>query len=293
MARIYFPDEIMPFDIYLLDEANEGDTVVFSICYGGDLATAIKLADIIREKKLNTEARYIVASAGVLCYCAGINRYALPEAKFLLHEAIIPIYSETNVNETELRAEADAMKQYNETIVSSISNYTGANAETIEQLMRANGGDGTWVDIEQAIELNIVTELTTASNEAVLIANLIKGGLKMSEETKEQHEQFQPEEQIAEADTLIEEKPKAEEPVSNTVVETLQKVSAGLEALNARLSELEKKQTEFATMVENELKKPRARIGAVDASIVDKKIEAKPTGKLVDYYKEQFEKLQH
>lgn len=292
MARIYFPDELTPLDVYLLDYAVEGDTVVFSMCYGGDLATAIKLADIIREKKLNTEARYIVASAGVLCYSAGIKRTAFADARFLLHEAIIPIYAETNVNETELRAEAEAMRQYNETIINRMSDYTGADKAIIERYMRADGGEGTWLNTEQAIDLGLITDLIEASNEALAIANLIIGGLKMQEEeTKVEEQEFQPEEQVQKADAPITEEQKQDEPVSDAVTEILQKVSAGLEALNARLEALEKKQTEFATKVENELAKPRARIGVVDASIVDKKVEGKPSGKLVDHYKEQFEKL--
>lgn len=279
MARIYFPDELMPEDITLLDSANEGDTIVFSICYGGDLATAIKLADVIRSKRLNTEARYIVASASVLCYCAGNNRYALPDAKFLLHEAVIPYYAETNVNETELRSEADAMRQYNEIIISLISSYTGADRNLIEQLMRANGGEGTWLDINNAIDLNFVTELLNASNEALLIANIIKGGNAMDEAQEKANVQ------------TCEQQTPTQTPVSNEVLEALSKVSTELEALASKLSELERKQVEFGERIEHELKKPTARIGAVDASIVDKKIENKPSGKLTDYYKDKFSKL--
>lgn len=289
MARIYFPDELTPFEEALLEGASEGDTVVFSICYGGDLATAIKLADVIREKRLNTEARYIVASAAVLCYCAGINRYALPEAKFLLHEAVIPLYTETNVNETDLRSEAEAMRQYNEIIISRISDYTGANTTTIEQMMRANGGEGTWLNVDDAIGLGFITEIIKPSREAALIANFINGGSGMAEH----HNTPQPvsAESVEPVNANGTEKAPAETQSISSVEEIFNKISALLDALTARIDNLEKKQIEFVEKIENEIKKPVARIGSVDASIVDKKIENKPSGKIVDYYREKFERL--
>ncbi len=214
----------------LLENANPGDMVDIPVCYGGDVDIALKIAMKIKEKELNTSAGFFVASAGIPIFSAGKERYANSWTRFFLHQTQIPMYIETNVNKSTLGADYDTLETYDQVMAKFIAHNIGANENEILKLINNEGGNGTWFDIEKAIELNLVTQLKEESAEAVALVaklNLFK------EEDK----------QMAD-----EKKPETQEPQSGVSDVELQ-----VNALNASLAEVQKLFTERLDNLEKKL----------------------------------------
>ncbi len=215
--------------LWLLENANAGDMVDIPACYGGDVDIALKIAMKIKEKGLNTSAGFFVASAGIPIFSAGKERFANSWTRFFLHQTQIPVYIETNVNKSTLGADYDTLETYDQVMAKFIAHNIGANENEILNLINNEGGNGTWFDLEKAIELNLVTQLKEETAEAVALVaklNLFK------EEDK----------QMAE-----EKKPETQEPQSGVSDVELQ-----VNALNASLAEVQKL---FAERLDNLEKK--------------------------------------
>jgi len=268
MKQYYFPEEIDKISAELfvsqIENAVAGDTVIFSVATGGDISLALNIAQIIREKKLNTEAHYIVASAAVPCYCAGVNRYAYSNASFLLHEPFVPMYVETNVNETDLKKDAETLSQYSSAIAIAIASYTGSDVDAINSFIHADGGKGVWLDVNELIDLNIITDILIEDKAKLAIVNKLNFNGKEQSKMEQQPETVQNEQEQA----------LQEQSVSDPVADTLKYLSERLEAVSNKVNELVKK----VELIEGELKKPRALIPPLDVEVVERKIknEQKP-----------------
>jgi len=273
--KYYFPEEIDEFTATLflsqIENAVAGDTVVFTIANGGEISHALKIAKEIRDKQLNTEAHYIVASASVPCYCAGVNRYAYSNASFLLHEPFVPMYVETNVNETDLKKDAETLSQYSSAIAIAIASYTGSDIDAINSFIHADGGKGVWLDVNELIDLNIITDIVIEEDKSkmAIINKLTFNGKEQSKMEQQQNETVQQNEQ---------EQALQEQSVSDPVSDTLKYLSERLEAVNADLAKFISEQNETKKrleLIEAELKKPRALIPPLDPGIIDGVLEQK------------------
>ena len=268
--KFYFPEEIDEFTATLflsqIENAVAGDTVVFTIANGGEISHALKIAKEIRDKQLNTEAHYIVASASVPCYCAGVNRYSYSNASFLLHEPFVPMYVETNVNETDLKKDAETLSQYSSAIAIAIASYTGSDIDAINSFIHADGGKGVWLDVNELIDLNIITDIVIEEDKSKMA---IINKLTFNGKEHDKMEQQQPETVQNEQEQALQ-----EQSVSDPVADTLKYLSERLEAVSNKVNELVKK----VELIEGELKKPRALIPPLDVEVVERKIknEQKP-----------------
>jgi len=215
-----------------LESANAGDLIDIPACYGGDVDIALKIAMKIKEKELNTSAGFFVASAGIPIFSAGKERFANSWTRFFLHQTQIPVYIETNVNKSTLGADYDTLETYDQVMAKFIAHNIGANENEILNLINNEGGNGTWFDIEKAIELNLVTQLKEETAEAVALVaklNLFK------EEDKQMAEEKKPE-------------PQTQEPQFEVSDVELQ-----VNALNASLAEVQKLFTERLDNLEKKL----------------------------------------
>ncbi len=259
MNRYYFPEQIdeLSADLFIsqIENASPGDTVVFTIVNGGEVSHCLKLAKIIREKQLNTEAHYIVASAAVPCYCAGINRYAYATTMFLFHEPFLPVYVETAVNETALKKDAETLSQYSSAIAMAIESYTGADVKIIDDYIHADGGKGVWVNAKDLLKLNIVTDILV---EDEVITEVLA---KLSVE---------------------------KQPVSTPPTDDIKQLSERLEAVSMDINNIYKK----LDLIEAELKKPKALIPPIDPEYLEKKINkaGEVKSSLLDWYDKKLNK---
>ena len=278
--RYYFPstlDEISEQEfLFQIENAKEGDTVVFSVCYGGDLAVGLKLAKEIRSRKLNTLGDFIIASAAVPAFCAGVDRVCYAYTKFFLHEALIPVYVETDVNETDLKTDYETMQSYNDTMIQFISELVGANAQAISDLIHANGGDGSWLNAEQAIDLNFITNIIEANEavNAVLVAllNFNKGGSEMNDQKS--NEDVQTIQQ-----TPTPEIANSQEPVSTSETISNDLLMARIEAIDSAIKEIAselKNLKDIGELFKAEAKKKAtAKIPPLDPGIIDGVLDQK------------------
>jgi len=272
--KYYFPEEIDEFTATLflsqIENAVAGDTVVFTIANGGEISHALKIAKEIRDKQLNTEAHYIVASASVPCYCAGVNRYSYSNASFLLHEPFVPMYVETNVNETDLKKDAETLSQYSSAIAIAIASYTGSDVDAINSFIHADGGKGVWLDVNELIDLNIITDIVIEEDKSKMA---IINKLTFNGKEHDKMEQQQPETVQNEQEQALQ-----EQSVSDPVADTLRLLSERLEAVNADLAKFIAEQSETKKrldLIEAELKKPRALIPPLDPGIIDGVLDQK------------------
>ena len=289
MKQYYFPEEIDKISAELfvsqIENAVAGDTVIFSVATGGDISLALNIAQIIREKKLNTEAHYIVASAAVPCYCAGVNRYAYSNASFLLHEPFVPMYVETNVNETDLKKDAETLSQYSSAIAIAIASYTGSDVDAINSFIHADGGKGVWLDVNELIDLNIITDILIEDKAKLAIVNKLNfNGKEQSKMEQQQNETVQQNEQ---------EQALQEQSVSDPVADTLRLLSERLEAVNADLAKFIAEQSETKKrldLIEAELKKPKALIPPLEPEYLERKVQNETKNNIISWYEKKLNK---
>jgi len=227
-----------------LETANQGDLVDIPVCYGGDVDIALKIAMKIKEKELNTSAGFFVASAGIPIFSAGKERYANSWTRFFLHQTQIPVYIETNVNKSTLGADYDTLETYDQVMAKFIAHNIGANENEILNLINNEGGNGTWFDIEKAIELNLVTQLKEESAEAVALVaklNLFKEEEKqMADEKKPEQETQEPQSGVSDVELQVNALNASLAEVQKLFTERLDNLEKKLEAITDSVKEVAK-----------------------------------------------------
>jgi len=260
-----------------LETANQGDLVDIPVCYGGDVDIALKIAMKIKEKELNTSAGFFVASAGIPIFSAGKERYANSWTRFFLHQTQIPVYIETNVNKSTLGADYDTLETYDQVMAKFIAHNIGANENEILNLINNEGGNGTWFDIEKAIELNLVTQLKEESAEAVALVaklNLFKEEEKqMADEKKPEQETQEPQSGVSDIELQVS--------ALNASLQEVQKLFA------ERLDNLEKKLETITDSVKEVAKE--AKLKPLSPEDVDK-VNEKPKTNLQRYIEKALNK---
>jgi len=229
----------------LLENSNPGDMVDIPVCYGGDVDIALKIAMKIKEKGLNTSAGFFVASAGIPIFSAGKERYANSWTRFFLHQTQIPVYIETNVNKSILGADYDTLETYDQVMAKFIAHNIGANENEILKLINNEGGNGTWFDIEKAIELNLVTQLKEEeSAEAVALVaklNLFKAEEeKQMDEKKPEQEPQEPQSGVSDVELQVNALNASLQEVQKLFAERLDNLEKKLETITDSLKEVAK-----------------------------------------------------
>jgi ATP-dependent protease ClpP protease subunit len=265
----YLPSEINEFTkdefLFQLENAKEGDNVILTVCYGGAVSDALEIAMAIKKKRCNTIADFIVASAGVCIFSAGVNRTANSWTQFFLHQTQIPFYMGTNINKTTLGADYETLKTYDEVMAKFIATNIGADETEIMNLINNEGGNGTWFDVNLAIDLNLVTDVKVEeSNETKLLV----AKLNPKQETKEMNEpeKKEPKVDVSDLKRQLDAMTASMQEVQSLFAERFEKVEKRLDEMTGTLGEVKKQASiapispEFVDGAEKKENKPKSAL---------------------------------
>jgi ATP-dependent Clp protease protease subunit len=131
-------------------------------CPGGEVFSGFAIFDTIRfvQCPVTTVVAGLAASMGsIIPLAAGKgNRYALPHAKFLIHQPLLMGYQG---RATDLEIQANEILKDRERIVKLYADMTGKSAE---QIARDIDRD-KWMSAEQAKDYGLIDQIITARDE--------------------------------------------------------------------------------------------------------------------------------
>jgi ATP-dependent protease ClpP protease subunit len=96
-----------------------------------------------------------VDSIGVVLFCAGSQRFSVPNARFLLHPVAMQVFSNQVFDEPGIEEKINALKADQKNIANVISETTGKSVEEILGFIHKR----TTFDPDAAREMSLVTEI--------------------------------------------------------------------------------------------------------------------------------------
>lgn len=143
---------------------------------GGDVDEAFAIYELLLSMgdRVTTECRGRCASAATIIAMGGHTRRMSRYALFLIHKCWSGVVGNENVLE-EVLSEQQAI---NDRMAQIYADRSGSKKEDIENLMNEYNGDGTWLNVEQAMQYGFITEEISQEKqpaEASYLQERIKG----------------------------------------------------------------------------------------------------------------------
>ncbi len=134
---------------------NEAPVQVLVNSTGGDAKAAFAFLYTIGDLGIPIHTfGYSIESAAVLIYLAGETRFAhKTRTQFLLHEAKVGLHGEHSADSAKKLFEE--LEGINSTFAQCVAERTGTELQSIVELM----AKGTWLNAQQAKELNLVNAI--------------------------------------------------------------------------------------------------------------------------------------
>ena len=98
-----------------------------------------------------------VGSIAAVLFCAGLKRYSVPHATFILHGVTLDVKAHLKLNEKTLKEQMSSMKAEREIMSRVLSDATGRDHTQVERDIL----EGIVLNSEQALEYGIVHEVKT------------------------------------------------------------------------------------------------------------------------------------
>ncbi len=145
--------------LFLANEDSESDIHLYINSPGGSVTSGLAILDTMRYAKPDMST-YIVgqaASMGSVIACAGAagKRFALPNARNLMHQPLIGGVIEGQA--TDLEIEAREMLRLRDRIYRVYAESTGKSAEQIERDCDRN----KWLDDKEMLEYGLIDKVLT------------------------------------------------------------------------------------------------------------------------------------
>jgi ATP-dependent protease ClpP protease subunit len=136
---------------------------------GGDVNHALSIYDLLEEHpaEITTQIIGLCASAATVIAAAGTTRKMSRNALFLIHQCSSWL---GRVNQTQLAAEIESQQTVNKRILNIYTDKCGKDKEKdIETLFAANGGQGKWIEADEALRIGFITDIYNESKKAACI----------------------------------------------------------------------------------------------------------------------------
>lgn len=161
MQHVYITGEITSETTHqvveFLVKSGTGDLVVYVDSPGGCPRSAFAIYEALRAsgKKVTTHAVNLVASAAVIIYLAGTERFATPYSQFLIHEVMMGEIGfqrakDMKKNQKELEEDTDRIYE----LVASHTNLS--KLKIVKKVKSAHDNDWTF-EVKEALKIGFVT----------------------------------------------------------------------------------------------------------------------------------------
>jgi len=124
---------------------------------GGSVHDGISLYNFLKGLPIETCTYNFgsVDSIGVVLFCAGSQRFSVPNARFLLHPVAMQVFSNQIFDEPGIEEKINALKADQKNIANVISETTGKSVNEILEFIHKR----TTFDPDAALEMRLVTEI--------------------------------------------------------------------------------------------------------------------------------------
>ncbi len=147
--------------LLLAAEDSEKDIYLYINSPGGSVSAGMAIYDTMQYIKndVATVAMGLAASMGQFLLCAGApgKRYALPNARIMMHQPSGGIGGTS----TDIKIQAEQMKFTKERLASLIAHHTGQKMETITE----DSDRDRWFDAEEAKKYGLVDHVVTSAGQ--------------------------------------------------------------------------------------------------------------------------------
>jgi len=135
---------------------------------GGDVNHALAIHDLLAEHPafISTQINGLCASAATIVAMAGTERKMSKNALFLIHQCSAWI---GRANQERLSQELETQKTVNQRLLSIYNEACPDKEREIEELLKANNGQGKWLTAKEAQELGFVTDVYNETKKAACI----------------------------------------------------------------------------------------------------------------------------
>lgn len=141
-------------------ESKDKSITIYLNCPGGEDGPDYALFDLLVNcgKKIITVNMFEVSSAGIVVYLAGTERYALPMAKFMLHES----WQESNkedVKTSDYKRSIEFLEQANDRYFTFVSERTKLTKNKIKTEIKNSPEGDWWFDANIAKRFGLCTQI--------------------------------------------------------------------------------------------------------------------------------------
>lgn len=124
---------------------------------GGSVAHGIAIHNILKSMPMECDTYNLgsVDSIGVVVFCGGKKRYAVPNSRFLMHPIQCNMQGEHSFDEHELRERIKGLEIDQENIIGVIAQTTAQEPREVERKMH----ERTTLNAEQSKQYGLVTDI--------------------------------------------------------------------------------------------------------------------------------------
>lgn len=169
----------------------EGDTIKLTInSSGGFVLDGLAIYHALRahNAKVQVEIIGVAASMASAIAMVGDTVSMAEDGLFMLHDP----WAGAVGNAEDLRAAAEMLDKHGESLAGIYARKSGIAEDEIREMMAKNGGEGTWLNAEEAVELGFVDEILAPAQArlpkipaAAMAKRITKGGGKMPTKRKQ------------------------------------------------------------------------------------------------------------
>lgn len=155
---------------------------------GGFVLDGLAIYHALRmhESQINVEIIGVAASMASAIAMAGDTVSMAEDGLMMLHDP----WAGAVGNAEDLRAAAEMLDKHGESLSGIYARKTGMDEDSIREMMAKNGGDGTWLNAEEALDMGFIDEILAPAEArlpkipaAALAKRLTKGGAPMKRKT--------------------------------------------------------------------------------------------------------------
>lgn len=155
----WWEDEVTPKQFREELNSCDGDIEVYINSPGGDVCAASQIYTMLMEYKGNVTVKIdgLAASAASVIAMAGTTTAMSPTATMMIHNP----WTMQIGDEEEMRACAEFLAEFKESIINAYELKTGLSRKKISELMTAE----TWMNAKKALELGFCDKILFTENE--------------------------------------------------------------------------------------------------------------------------------
>ena len=162
--------------LYLESKSHDPITVYLS-SYGGEIAAGLAICDVIQfiSSQVNIICTSVAMSMGAVILACGDKRYALPNARIMIHQPMITLSRSQSFKQSEMQITALELKYLRSTLVSILSEKTGQSIYKIENDLQ----EDRFMNAKEALDYGLLDEIILSKKTNISVKKSIGNDIEV------------------------------------------------------------------------------------------------------------------